>query len=161
MTNEKPIEANDDSRKSEVSVGDVYEFRYPFIRYAEKVYSLDVDNGFEGTYQIEDRWRPGVEDRFVYPDDSESFCDGYGRCRLTVVGVYKPEQFQTRVFFKRQWSPPNDTKFYGLNKCRITSLGWFNRLKKGYNNPDPYRPLIVEDRGADFARKALSKEGKA
>jgi hypothetical protein len=94
-------------------------------------------------------WRPGT--RFVQTaiDDGDYVWDGEGEIRLRVVGIYRPGKYPTRVFFVRQWVDPSG-RVFGKTNLRMTTLGAFKRLAKGYRYPGSrdgaeYRPATVEE----------------
>ena len=113
------------------SVGQVIEVSgYPFVR--------TVFNGYDedrGEYQDEG-WRPGCE-RDADDDGGEIFfgADGFGMMLLEVVQtVALPGNFASRIFYVRRWRDP-DGKEFGKRLLRVTSLGSFVKMLKGYRHP--------------------------
>ena len=115
-----------------IEVGAVFEFPYPFVR---EVYD-DGDPEGGGPSPC---WKPGVrfEERVIYgyggePDmATDCVADGTGKQRVTVVGVYKPGRFPTRVFFERRWIDPDGREF-GKGGCKTKVISAFRSLICGY-----------------------------
>lgn len=103
---------------------EIYQVKYPFIL---------VDADYDQSQKI---WRPGT--RFwteMYSDyEGETFneCDSEGLMILTVIGKFKPEGYQERIFYKRHWQYP-DGEIKGLQSTlNICTAKVFEKLKKGY-----------------------------
>lgn len=107
-----------------IKEGDVFVVEYPFIRVN---ISLMTEDGF---YETES-WKPGTNEEFVYPDDSEAVADGIGKMILSVVDVHKPGKFPERVFFTRKWVDP-DGKEFGKNLLKIMVTPAFKRRASGF-----------------------------
>ena len=102
------------------------EARYPFVRDAYAAFDG------EGTVEIAS-WKPGTRGESRGPEDAEMVADALGAIILTVVGVYKPGKFPTRVFFTRRWRDPDGREF-GRNSCRVTTVSNFYALASGYRH---------------------------
>lgn len=61
------------------------------------------------------------------------FADGLGSIILTVVGVFKPGKYPTRVFFTRRWRDPEGREF-GKGALRIATVPQFYILAGGYRH---------------------------
>lgn len=118
-------------------IGSVFHVPYPFIR-DTWVEHYDGEDG-PMTDEIP-TWQPGVraESCDVGNDYSHverwAEADAMGSQIITVVGVYRPGRFPTRVFFTRRWRDP-DGKVFGKTKCRITTVSAFATLIQGYRHP--------------------------
>lgn len=119
------------------AVGEVFTVSHPFVRDTFTEYERADDGEFDAVDVA--TWRPGtrVENRHSpvwtgedVPDPTD-VADALGEQVLTVVGVYKPGRFPTRVFYERQWRDP-DGKMFGKTKCRMTTVPAFRRLVAGY-----------------------------
>lgn len=90
----------------------------------------------DGPYSIEFMsWRPGV--RLELRGHSEHHYtveehEGQGAQILTVIGVFKPGKYPTRVFYTRKWRDP-DGKEFGKGALRIKVLSAFRRIISGYH----------------------------
>lgn len=113
---------------SEIREGAFYEVAHPFIM---DDYSGPDEGGdyFEGK-----SWRPGVRSEASGPEDVECVADGVGSQRLTVVGIYKPGRFPTRIFYTREWTSPAG-KAFGNTRLLIATKAKFSRLIAGYRVP--------------------------
>jgi hypothetical protein len=117
--------------KRELPVADdVFEFAYPFVRDTYTEHHADEDGYVEAKVPT---WKPGVRMEMIPPDDCQGVADGVGAQILTVVDVFKPGKFPTRVFFTRKWRDP-DGKEFGKGGCRVLGIcGWRNLLN-GYRH---------------------------
>ena len=106
--------------------GAFFEARYPFVR--DKFTDFDADGPLE-----RDTWKPGTRAEMVAPDDSAMVADAEGSIVLTVVAVFKPGKFPTRVFFTRRWRDPDGTEF-GKDALRIATVSNFYALTRGYRH---------------------------
>jgi hypothetical protein len=81
-------------------------------------------------------WRPGVK-----PDErrQEYVADGTGAQILTIVGKYKPDGYQERVFYRRQWRDP-DGKVFGKRGVLVSAATHFAVIAKGYRYQVAVRP---------------------
>lgn len=118
-------------------IGCVFEVPYPFVQDTW----TDHYDGEDGPEVDEvPTWKPGTrqESCDVGNDYSQidhwSEADGMGVQVLTVVGVYKPGRYPTRVFYSRQWRDP-DGKVFGKMKLRQTTVSAFAALTRGYRHP--------------------------
>ena len=107
------------------------EFRapYPFIR---TTYDAEPFN-LESESQELPTWRPGVEHDQNNYGDTTTFADAVGKVVYTVIAVFKPGSFPTRIFFLRKWQDP-DGKLFGKGKLHITTQQHFRVLIKGYRH---------------------------
>lgn len=116
------------------AIGEVFTVPYPFVR--DELKDRQLNEASTPT------WKPGIRyasqqrycghgeiDEHVY-----GVADGIGSMRVTVVGVYRPGRFPTRVFYSRQWVSPEGKEFGKVNVLRIATLGWFNRMVRGYQH---------------------------
>lgn len=117
-------------------VGRVHEVPYPFVRdtWADH-YDVADDVLVADPVQT---WKPGTvaSEHSSSEDEADygSIADGIGVQILTVVGVYKPGRYPTRVFYSRQWRDP-DGKVFGKTKLRMTTVAAFAVLVSGYRHP--------------------------
>ncbi|WP_296341520.1 hypothetical protein [Reyranella sp.] len=91
----------------------------------------------EGPYSIEIMsWRPGVRPELrghgEYHYTVEEY-EGMGSQILTVVGVFRPGKYPTRVFYTRRWRDP-DGKEFGKGGLRIKVMSAFKRIIGGYRH---------------------------
>lgn len=115
---------------SEFFCGSEHRAPYPFIR---TTYEAMPDEP-ESAPVERPTWRPGVEHDNVEPYGSTiTYADRMGEVVFTVIGVFKPGSFPTRIFFVRKWVDP-DGKVFGNNKLRITTQQNFRQLIKGYRH---------------------------
>lgn len=111
--------------RKEFIKGQFFEVRYPFVR--TEFETVDED----GPYKVQS-WKPGVDQILTGPDgESTSTAHGEGTMTLTVVDVFKPGRYPTRVFFTRSFAPPTGAAF-GKNKLRVATAEKFRRLARGY-----------------------------
>lgn len=113
---------------------------YPFSRDTWREHDSDL----EGVGGIEvPTWKPGphYENRETAwsrrgeeAPDVVSVADGMGAQVITVVGVYRPGRFPTRVFYTRQWRDP-DGKLFGKSGCHSLTVAPFSALVGGYRHP--------------------------
>lgn len=122
--------------------GYVFEVAYPFVHDS---YSEWDEDGCSTS----PCWKPGVTMKEVW-DDQVAYADGMGKQIITIVGVYRPGKFPTRVFYTRKWVDPNGHTF-GKNRCRSTTLCAFRSLVREYRHefvldesPLPTRSADVE-----------------
>lgn len=106
--------------------GAFFEARYPFVREAVSLFDG------EGMAEVAS-WKPGTRAVLVPPDDAEMVADAEGAIILTVVGVFKPGRFPTRVFFTRRWRDP-DGKEFGKGSCRMATVAKFYELSRGFRH---------------------------
>lgn len=122
-----------------LAIGERFEVRYPFVRDTYTEYEQDAEGG--GSFEAP-TWKPGTRvenwhspiwtgEDVPCPTD---VADAIGTQILTVVGVYKPGRFPTRVFYERRWRDP-DGKEFGKTKCRMTTVPAFRALASGYRHP--------------------------
>ena len=121
------------------AVGEVFTVPYPFVQ-DTWVEHYDGEDGPE-TDEVP-TWKPGVRSESV---DVGMEADAIGAQILTVVGVYRPGHFPTRVFYSRQWRDP-DGKVFGKAKLRITTVPAFVGLTRGYRHPFELRKPSNSDR---------------
>lgn len=98
--------------------------RYPFVITEHALMGADGPEAVIG-------WRPGVIDA---PDGGDLVADGVGQMILTVIGVFKPGEYPTRVFFERVWVDP-DGKHFGKKRLLTKTSAAFTRLLRGYRHP--------------------------
>lgn len=122
--------------------GAFFEARYPFVR--------DTYSAFDGEgYSELSTWKPGTRAVPMGPEDSEMVADAEGAIILTVVGVFKPGKFPTRVFFTRLWRDPDGREF-GKGKCRMTTVGNFYALTRGYRHRyELISPSVLQSQAAE------------
>jgi hypothetical protein len=113
-----------------VKAGEVFRVKYPFVRCEVDVGDPDPEG--QGFATISS-WKPGVE--FVacgpYGEDAEAICHAEGEMILTVVDVFKPGRFPTRVFYTRQWVSP-ERKAFGKGGLHIATAEAFKRRATKY-----------------------------
>lgn len=117
---------------SDVIAGAVFEHPYPFVR--DEYHGLEADGPFTAK-----TWRPGIKMEPEPPDGFWAVADAMGKRRLTVIDVFKPGRFPTRVFFTQTWIRPTGREF-GKPKLRITTLAAFRSSLDGYRHPFDVRP---------------------
>lgn len=106
---------------------------YPFVR---TKWEAPPEDPYEegGAPNMQESWRPGVEHENISQyEDAYTFAEGVGEVIYTVIGVFKPGSYPTRVFFVRQWIDPEGKRF-GSTKLRITTQQNFRTLIKGYRH---------------------------
>lgn len=113
------------------AVGEVFEVAYPFRRDVRTEHYVEEDGA--GFAEVP-TWIPGVRNEDVGQGVVECFADAMGAQLITVVGVYRPGRFPTRVFFERQWRDP-DGKVFGKSRCRQTTVSAFRNLTRGFRVP--------------------------
>lgn len=115
---------------SEFFCGAEFRAPYPFIRTTYEAMPEDPD----GSPEERKTWRPGVDhectDNF---GSTRSYADRMGEVTFTVIGVFKPGSFPTRIFFVRKWQDP-DGKIFGKGNLHITTQQNFRTLIKGYRH---------------------------
>lgn len=116
------------------AIGEVFEFPYPFVRATYEALNLDVD-GMSVTEVP--TWKPGVRFEDAGMGWVNAHADGCGAQIVTVVGVYQPKGFPTRVFYVRRWRNP-DGKEFGKGLCRMKTIGAFRSLVRGYSHQIDY-----------------------
>ena len=124
------------SKWKEPAIGEVFRVPHPFVRETFTDYTLDEDG--VGAQELP-TWSPGLrsENRHSAVWTGEdvpvptAVADALGAQVLTVVGVYRPGRFPTRVFYERQWVDP-DGKVFGKRNCRVTTVPAFRRIVGGY-----------------------------
>lgn len=52
---------------------------------------------------------------------------------VRIVGVFRPGQYPTRVFYEREWVDP-DGKRFGKKRLRIATSASFTRMLGGYRH---------------------------
>lgn len=109
----------------EIEEGKTYEAVCPFVHTT----FTEWDEGGKGTVLS---WRPGVEWREVYPDNSEPVAHGIGKVQYTVVSVHKlPRPYPTRVFYTRKFVSP-DGRAFGKPRLHVTTKDAFRRRTMAY-----------------------------
>ena len=108
--------------------GAVFTVPYPYCRDSFERFSDDPE---VATPQKELSWRPGTESESDGGYDAQEAADAMGSMVLTVVDVFKPGRYPSRVFYTRQWIDP-DGKAFGKGCLRITTVNAFLRRTKGY-----------------------------
>jgi hypothetical protein len=101
----------------EIKAGDTFFVPWPFSYYYD-----DEEN----TIFLS----PGFTARGV-SDGTEEVYHVEGRSILTVIGVFKPPGYQTRIFYTRHYQPPAETgsnQLSGTNELRIKTLSFFKRM---------------------------------
>lgn len=127
-----------------IKPGDSFKISYPFVLTSHM--DWDEEGGWEAP-----SWKPGVEFVNVPPDGgTETRYHGDGFMVLTVVDTFKPTGWPTRVFYTRQWIDPQGRTF-GKNGLRVTTLGHFRTLLRGYRHRDHAKSGVRE------AAEALAK----
>lgn len=118
-----------DTLKQTPKAGEEFRVRFPFIR--DEYAAFDE----EGPVNVK-TWRPGVGFEAVgpYGEESEAYANGEGWMILSVVGVYKPGRFPTRVFYTRKFISPSGDEF-GKGKLQICTLEKFRRISASYQYP--------------------------
>ena len=107
--------------------GDEITIVFPFCR---ATYS-----GFDGGgYSDLPTWIPGHRYEATGPEDSGEVADAEGSATFTVIDVFKPGRFPTRVFYTRAFTTP-DGKTFGKGGLKIATLDKFRRLTRGYRFP--------------------------
>ena len=103
-------------------VGESIESPYPFVR--QDYDEIDDLGHFIKAYF----WRPGTK-----PDEERQnyVADGIGAQILTIIGTYKPDGYQERIFYRRQWRDP-DGKIFGKRNLLVRSAAQFTVLSQGY-----------------------------
>ncbi|MFZ5621139.1 MAG: hypothetical protein ACOY5W_08980 [Pseudomonadota bacterium] len=113
--------------EQQITVGETYSVRYPFVR--EKVELFGEDGPYETM-----SWRPGAEwEQEDEYRDAVACADAFGEMLLTVVSLHKPGRFPTRAFYTRQWKDP-DGRVFGKGGLRISTAEKFRRISKGYRH---------------------------
>lgn len=121
------------------AIGEVFTVPHPFVRDTWTKHDEDQDGI---TSHDVPTWRPGTRVEIRHspiwtgedvPDPTD-VADAMGAQIVTVVGVYRPGRFPTRVFYERQWRDP-DGKHFGKRKCRMTTVNAFRTLTSGYRVP--------------------------
>lgn len=120
------------------AIGEVFTVPHPFVR--DTWHGLDMDEAGIREHAVP-TWRPGTraeesaDPNAYYGEQSVvNVADAMGAQELTVVGVYRPGRFPTRVFYTRQWRDP-DGKSFGKTKCRISTVPAFRAIVAGYRVP--------------------------
>lgn len=117
------------------AIGQVFEVPYPFVQDTWVEHYVGEDGP---TTDEVPTWKPGPRNEMRTAPYGEEYypsvADAMGTQVLTVVGIYRPGRFPTRVFFTRQWRDP-DGKVFGKLKCRIATLAAFAALTQGYRFP--------------------------
>lgn len=117
---------------TEFYCGSEHRAPYPFVRTQWEAPPEDpCEEG--GAPNMQETWRPGVEHDNIDQYSTMTFADGMGEVVFTVIGVFKPGSFPTRVFFVRQWIDPEGKRF-GSGKLRVTTQQHFRQLIKGYRH---------------------------
>ena len=108
--------------------GEVIAVRYPFVRATTELMDFDSEGISHATVPT---WNPGVRNEWIGPESTFPFADGIGEMRLTVVAIFKPGKYPTRVFFTRQFTSPAGVVF-GKGKLHIVTTEKFARLASGF-----------------------------
>lgn len=116
----------------DVTPGAQFTAPYPFKRDGKTLYEPDPEG--HGSYEIQ-CWTPGTRIQLAYDGCGEHWADGTGSVRYTVVDTFRPGSWPTRVFYMREWIDP-DGKVFGKDRLRVTTLGAFRRLCRGYRHND-------------------------
>lgn len=108
--------------------GDIVRVDYPFVR--------DTYMAFDGADEAlsTPTWKPGVRWEPSGPEDYGASADAVGSVEFTVVDVFKPGKFPTRVFVTRKFIAPCG-RVFGKGKLHIWTLEKFRRLSRGYQHP--------------------------
>jgi hypothetical protein len=114
--------------------GEKFEVVYPFV-FDPTPLGFDRD----GAPTDEGKWKPGILWRATGPEDEGAYAHAVGKQVLTVVGVFKPGRFPTRVFYTQAWIDPDGRKF-GKNTCRVMPIEKFRRRTRGYGIPYQLEP---------------------
>ena len=128
-------------------IGRVFDVPYPFVK-DTRIEHYDGADGPE-TDEVP-TWNPGV--RMESCDVGHEYshtetwaeADAMGSQILTVVGVYRPGRFPTRVFFTRRWRDP-DGRVFGKGLCRSLTVPAFTELTRGYRHPFEVRQASSEE----------------
>lgn len=120
------------------SAGEVFTIIYPFVR--DTYQSFDKD----GIVEVP-TWKPGVRFENVGPEDVGTVADGVGKAAFTVVDVFKPGRFPTRIFFTRKFTNP-DGHTFGKGGLHICTLEKFRRLTRGYQHSFGIGEPLVKNR---------------
>lgn len=86
---------------TDLSPGLAFERDHPFTLVVEGV----------GEWEVE-RWRPGAwntDTRGV--DEALAACTAEGRVKFTVISLHRPPGYPERVFFKREFTCPDGTRY--------------------------------------------------
>lgn len=126
-----------------IKAGDVFRVKYPFV--LERVSLPAYDEEGRGSYEA-DSWRPGISTDVDDGGNPSYALDGHGEMVLTVVDVFRPGKFPTRVFYTRSWIDPKGHAF-GKGALRITTAANFTKLRRGYRYPYAMR----DDDGAYYS----------
>lgn len=118
----------------ELAIGEVFQVPYPFVR---DVY-VDHDQDSEGWHAVDvPTWKPGTRfENAGGPDGGNVNClaDDMGSQILTIIGIYQPPGYPTRVFFTRRWRDPDGKEFGKSGKLRILARSAFTALTQGYRH---------------------------
>lgn len=139
------------SATEEIEVGKTYSVECPFVR--DVYYDADEDGSFSAL-----SWKPGI----VWQgngDYADARAHGMGRVSYTVIAISEmPRPYPKRVFFTRQWSPPEGRPF-GKNRLIVMTSGQFKRRIRSYipAGCDRWTELIVADMTPDERARALGK----
>ncbi len=109
------------------SAGSSHIVRYPFVRDKYEEWAEDGS-------ALRETWSPGVVFEWISPEDTAPFADAEGQMILSVVDVFKPGKFPTRVFYTRQFIDP-DGKIFGNTRLHICTLEKFRRIASRYFHP--------------------------
>ena len=104
----------------EIKAGDKFFVPWPFSYYHnEEENSIVLTEGFA---TIANRNDPS----------SETVYHVEGRSILTVIAVFTPPRYQTRIFYTRHYQPPAEIvdQITGTNQLRIKTLSFFKRMLK-------------------------------
>ena len=113
---------------------EIHEFEYPFVWEKDEIHpsvahhvSPDDPGG---------RWKPGHLVEGGYHDGETTFyCNGMGRCRVTVIDRYKPKGCREHTFFRRQWIDPQGNIAPKDPKLIMLASYAFKKLITGYRFP--------------------------
>lgn len=102
----------------EIKAGDKFFVPWPFSYiYVDEENTLALAAGFTSI------GRGGLVEDTVYHVE--------GRSILTVIGVFNPPGYQTRIFYTRHYQPPAETgsnQLSGTKQLRIKTLSFFKRM---------------------------------
>lgn len=104
--------------------GEEFRVRYPFVK---DEYQHCGEDGPETLKS----WRPGVSIEVDRYEGTDIWAESEGEMILTVVGVFKPGRFPTRVFYTRQFIDPDAQKF-GKGGLKMCTLEKFRRISAKY-----------------------------
>jgi hypothetical protein len=125
INNRKDRFSGEDMAEVEIKAGDTFFVPWPFSYvYLEDENTIALLAGFT-SFEIS-----GFGTDTVYHVEGKSI--------LTVIGVFTPPGYQTRIFYTRHYHPPAETgtaQLFGSKQLRIKTVSFFKRmLGPGYLN---------------------------